>query len=425
MVMATATVMGRPPQPPRPLPDIAAVRVPVTPLRLAVTASLTLVLAGLAGANALEALVAPANPALALSVRPGSARAMTRDAEFSLAKALSDKREYAVAERKALRAVAASPANPRALQVLGLAAQQRNDTAAAGRYMTLSSQLSRRNGLVQIWLVDQAARAGRSAEALAHFDITMRASPAFSAQLYPILANALQSREIRDAFRPYIKGNPSWLAPFLGFAADQSPNPADVSKAIVEAGGMPQGKEFRGTTALLLDKLSATGKFADMARFYRSARRGADTGAMTSLSVDRAGTDPDFTPMTWKPVDSGDVQVSPVAAEQKGRFGLRFEAFDTRGAEAARKYLFLEPGAYRIAHRAVALGEGGGRLQLALACPGANGLLARLDLRAGEGTKRIVVPAGCTTQLAVLAVTDATGDDGLDLALTLLDIAPG
>ena len=48
-----------------------------------------------------------------------------------------------------------------------------------------------------------------------------------------------------------------------------------------------------------------------------------------------------------------------------------------------------------------------------------------LDLRPGQGTNRIVVPAGCSTQLAVLAVTDATGADGLDLALTLLEIAPG
>lgn len=398
---------------------------PVPKLRLAATALVTLVLAGLAWANALDALAAPVNPSLALSVRPGSARALSRDAEFSLAKALSDKREYPVAERKALRAIAAAPANPRALQVLGLAAQQRNDTRSAGRFMTLSSQLSRRNGLVQIWLVDRAARAGRSAEALTHFDITMRASPAFSAQLYPILANALQSREIRDAFRPYMRSNPSWLAPFLGFAADQSPNPAYVAKAIVEAGGIPPGNEFRGTTALLLEKLSANGKFADMAQFFRSARSGGDTGAMTSLSVDRAGTDPDFTPMTWKLAESGDVQVSPIAAERKGRFGLRFEAFDTRGAEAAHKYLFLKPGAYRIAHRAIALGEGSGRLQLALVCPGARAPLARLDLRAGQGSTRIVVPAGCSTQLAVLAVTDATGDDGLDLALTLLDIAPG
>lgn len=398
---------------------------PVPPLRLAATALVALVLAALAGANALDALVAPVNPALALSVRPGSARALTRDAEFSLAKALSDKRVYPIAERKALRAIAALPANPRALQVLGLTAQQRNDSATAGRYMTLSSQLSRRNGLVQIWLVDRAARAGRSAEALTHFDITMRASPAFSAQLYPILANALQSREIRDSFRPYMQGNPSWLAPFLGFAADQSPNPADVAKAIVEAGGLPPGKEFRGTTALLLDKLSATGKFADMAQFYRSARRSGNTAAMVSLSVDRAGTDPDFAPMTWKLIDSGDVQVSQVAAERPGQFGLRFEAFDTRGAEAAHKYLFLKPGAYRIAHRAVALREGGGRLQLVLACPGSRVPLAKLDLRPGQGNNRIVVPAGCSTQLAVLAVTDATGADGLDLALTLLEIAPG
>lgn len=398
---------------------------PVTPLRLAATALVTLVVAALAWANALDALAAPVNPSVALGVRPGSARALTRDAEFSLAKALSDKREYPVAERKAELAIAAAPANPRALQVLGLTAQQRNDSAPAARYMTLSSQLSRRNGLVQIWLVDQAARAGRSAEALTHFDTTMRASPAFSAQLYPILANALQSREIRDAFRPYIKSNPSWLAPFLGFAADQSPNPAYVAKALVEAGGMPAGKEFRGTTALLLDKLSASGKFTDMAQFYRSARRGGDTRAMTSLAVDRAGADPDFAPMTWKLADSGDVQVSQVAAERPGTFGLRFEAFDTRGAEAAHKYLFLKPGAYRIAHRAVALGEGGGRLQLALACPGARAPFARIDLRPGQGSDRIVVPAGCTTQLAVLAVTDATSDDGLDLALTLLAIAPG
>ena len=398
---------------------------PGTPLRLAATALVTLMLAALAGANALDGLVSPINPALALTVRPSSARALTRDAEFSLAKALSDKREYPVAERKAWRAIAAAPANPRALQVLGLAAEQRGDTASAGRYMLLSSQLSRRNGLVQIWLVDQAARAGHSAAALSHFDITMRASPAFSAQLYPILANALQSREIRDAFQPYMRGNPDWLAPFLGFAVDQGTNPAAVAKAIVEAGGLPPGKEFRGTTALLLEKLSATGKFADMAQFYRSARRGGDTAAMTSLSVDRAGTDPDFTPMTWKLADSDDVRVSLVPAERTGHYGLRFEAFDTRGAEAAHKYLFLRPGTYRIAHRAVALGEGGGRLQLVLACPRASVPLAKLDLRPGQGSDRIVVPAGCGTQFAVLVVTDVTGEDGLDLALTRLEIVPG
>lgn len=398
---------------------------PVTSLRLAATGLATLVLALLAGANALDGLVWSASPALALAVRPGSARALTRDAEFSLAKALSDKRHYPVAERKALRAVTDQPANPRALQVLGLAAQQRRDTASAQRYMTLSSQFSRRNGLVQIWMVDQAARAGRSAEALSHFDITMRASPGFSAQLYPVLANALQSREIRTAFRPYMRSNPSWLAPFLGFAVDQGTNPAAVARAIIEAGGLPPGKEFRGTTALLLEKLSATGKFADMAQFYKTARRGGDTAALTSLSVDRAGIDPDFTPMTWKLADSGDVQVSQSPTERAGHFGLRFEAFDTRGAAAAHKYLFLRPGAYRIEYRAVALGEGGGRLQLALACARSAAPFAKLDLRPGQGTHRIAVPRGCGTQLAILAVTDATGEDGLDLALTRLEIVPG
>lgn len=397
----------------------------VSVLRLAALGVATLALAAVAGANAFDGVAWSVSPQAVLKVRPNSARALTRDAEFSLAAALSDRSKYPVAQRKAIKAMAVWPTNPRALQILGLAAENRRDEASAQRYMTLSSQLSRRNGLVQIWLVNQAARAGHSAEALTHFDITMRASPGFSTQIFPILGNALQSREIRDSFKPYIRSNPSWLAAFVGYTADQSPNPAYLATAIVEAGGLPADKSFKGSTALLLDKLSLNGKFVELGKLYRTVRRDGDISAMTSLSVDRRGTDPDFSPITWKLAVSDDVQVSPVAAERAGHFGLRIEAFDTAAAEVAHKFLFLKPGSYRIAHRAVAMGDGRGSLKLILACPKTSVPLATIDLRGGRASARIVVPASCAVQLAALAVSDATGDNSVDLALTQLEIVPG
>ncbi len=378
-----------------------------------------------AGANALANSGWKASPALAERLWSGQANAMVRRGETAFAKGPTAPQHLAEAKRRARAALRAQAAHGKALQLLGLVANARGEQAAAARLMSLSEQLSRRNGFVQLWFVDNDARAGRTADALSHFDIAMNASPALNGKLYPVLANALRDPAIRREFAGYVRREPEWLPSFLGYAVDQGNNPEAIARALIDAGGLPPGKNYDATVALLLGKLAASGKFGATLELYQVQAPKAQVAATSSLGFEAASIDPRFTPVTWEflPSDSGQASLIPPA--QGAAPAVRLEAYEAARVEAARKVLFLQPGRYRLGYAVKELSEGArGGLKLSLACGGRGGpMLAEVALEA-TGNRTIMVPAGCAAQVVALSIVGATGSTPFEAALTRLSITP-
>lgn len=381
-------------------------------------------LAVMAGANALANSGWKASPALAERLWPDQAQAMVRRGEIAFAKGPTDPRRLAEAERRARDTLIAQAAHGKALQLLGLVASARGEQASAARLMTLSERLSRRNGFVQLWFVDNDARAGRTADALSHFDIAMNASPALNGKLYPVLANALQDPAIRREFVKYIRSEPEWLPSFLGYAVDQGNNPAAIARAVVEAGGLPRTEDYGATVASLLGKLAVTGRYTEMLQLYRTQAPRNAADITTSLGFGSAAIDPKFTPVAWEFLESDSGQASLAPASRGQGPALRLEAYDAVRVDAARKVLFLRPGQYRIGYTVSELSEGArGALELSIRCANGGSPLAVITLKA-SGNSRITVPASCVAQRAMLSIIGATGSDPFEAAITSLTIAP-
>lgn len=398
---------------------------PNSKIKIVLAASIGLGLAYSAGANALANATWKAQPVLAEQLWPGQARALVRRGESAFAKGPTDPARLREAEGLGRASLRTQALEGKALQLLGLVANAREDQAAAERLMTLSARLSRRNGFVQLWFVDNDARAGRTAAALSHFDIAMNASPALNGKLYPVLTNALQDPGIRREFAGYVRRKPEWLPSFLGYAADQGTNPAATARAVIAAGGLPRGEAYSATVALLLGKLATNGRFEELLALYKVQAPRNAAGVPTSLGFEPAGIDQTLAPVAWEflPSDSG--QASLIPGTGGSGPALRLEAYDAARVDVARKVLFLSPGQYRLNHAVTPLSEGArGSLRLTLVCARQGGAtLAEIPLER-SGNRIVTVPAGCTAQAATIAIVGATGSDAFEAALTRLTIIP-
>lgn len=378
-----------------------------------------------AGANALASASWKVRPELAERLWPGQAQALVRRGESAFAKGPADPAWLREAERLGRASLRAQALQGKALQLLGLVANARNDQAAAERLMTLSARLSRRNGFAQLWFVDADARAGRTAAALGHFDIAMNASPALNGKLYPVLANALQDPGIRREFAKYVRREPEWLPSFMGYAVDQGTNPAAIAKAVTGAGGLPRGEAYSTTVAMLLGKLATTGRFEEMLALYRVQAPSNAAGVPTSLGFAPDAIDQSLAPVAWEfmPGDSGQASLIPAAGGNGP--ALRLEAYDVVRVEVARKVLFLSPGQYRLNHAVTRLSDGApGSLRLTLACAqNGSATLAEIPLER-SGNRSVSVPSGCKAQRATIAIVGATGSEAFEAALTRLAIIP-
>jgi hypothetical protein len=234
----------------------------------------TLLLAGLAGANAVENVARFTRPELAAALPFKDPVSLSRAADKILTKSpdsISSPLVYALARRSML----AQSLNPQGLRLLGFVADARGEQARAKLLISLSEQASRRHLPTQLWLIEESVKSGDIGQALGHYDVAMRANPDSLYILQPILAAALDEQSVRQAFAKIVRQYPPWLSAFVNITISGNSPAGNLSKALSMAGGLPRTDELSGLEKALMGKLVREGSFAEARRYYETLK-GAD-----------------------------------------------------------------------------------------------------------------------------------------------------
>jgi hypothetical protein len=302
-----------------------------------------LALAYLSGSNAIVNVTRAASPETALAMDPDDAAALAlkTDKQWTDAAAKGKQIDFMPAARRSLLAAGL---NARALRLYGLGLDMRGDRPKVLLLNQTAVRVSRREGGAQLWLMEHAVERNDIPAVLAHYDVMLSTNAGMGELLHEKLALGLSDPEIRNAFVPYVRKAPFWLAGFLGNALVQ-PNPDALSYAIRQAGGLPRTKAYGPYSTALLGQLFARGKFEEARAFYQSLP-GSDARNLTSVAFTDAAFDPKFAPVSWL-LESNSSVGATLAKSGEER---AINAFALSGAlgVAASKYLFLRPGTYRF-----------------------------------------------------------------------------
>lgn len=344
-------------------------------------------------------------PESALQANPSSPSAGARVALLDVQKDTSAKGRAAIRERTAA-IVQRDPTNVVALTALGLAT---DDAKRARAIITKADELSRRQLLAQLWLIQDAVDRNDVRGALVHYDTALRTSPTASAILFPVLVNATTDPDLLPDLARMLARQPAWGAQFLqqlAQSASDLPNAAKLFETLIARGVSPGGQQLVTLTQRLVDKQ----QYAAAWNLYRSVRKDQPRDGVRNGDF---GDDPYF-PLAfdWQ-VSENQADLAASIDRMGGSGRLSFSAGSGTGGAAARQLLLLEPGEQRVSALAYDIRSAAAqRPYVAVACAVTGAELGRLTLPlAGPGGKRaagtVKVPAGCPAQWLYVTVPAA------------------
>lgn len=307
---------------------------------------IALVAGGLAAETARDAAtnyLARTRPRAALDLDPthAKARAAELDARI-LAAGGSTKLQPGDVEAARL-ALRYAPLNAPLLRTIGLSKSLAGDDAGGRRIMQLAERVSRRDVLLQMWLIEDAVSRGNLEEALDHYDIALSISTTVQPLLFPILTSALSEPDIVTGVGRSIAQRRPWTDAFLDYAISNG-RPAEVAALILRSGAYRR-PEMVDRQQDLLGRFAGEGDIAGALR-YAEALPEADHDALSTFGFSPRSTARRFAPLTWRLSDSGDVQA---ALEGDDRLSVNA----TTGAEgvAVLRIVALPAGHYRFRQR--------------------------------------------------------------------------
>lgn len=174
-----------------------------------------------------------------------------------------DDREQA--ERLAREAIGMAAINPVAVRNLALA---NSDDAKALQLMRFADRLSRRDGVTEAWLIDEAARRADLSTTLSHFDALLRTMPAASTRYMQQMGVALSDPKFRKAMIPYARLENPWFGS-LGAAIMSSQLPVRFyGQYLVEIPAVPDSDQQRRHYDEVLSRLAREGQYDLVRRLY-------------------------------------------------------------------------------------------------------------------------------------------------------------
>jgi hypothetical protein len=290
------------------------------------------------------------------------------------------------------------------LVALANSAELRGDKQLSNRLLSHASQLSRRNGLVQMQLIE---RAGSPAELVRHIDATLRTNQAMFGTVFPLLAQALTDPQLIQLMRPIAKEDPDWYRFFIGEALTM-PGALPAIRTLMMA--EPNGSTARDPQLRknLITQLIASDRVALARSYFQSLHKNA-----ARTVVDPRFVHPEFeAPFGWQV--NQDPQLTADFVRNEG-----FSAYGSADREGtfARQLLSLRPGRHVLQLEAET--QGTTTLTVSVTCRQGDQAIPVASSRRQSFT--FSVPAGCTDQWLSLGLSD--NDDASEAEATIRRVA--
>lgn len=330
---------------------------------------------------------------------------------------LQDARASSAAARRTL---AISPLEPSGLRGEGLALIALGQPERGAQLMSLGARLGWRDGVTQLWLIEQALAARADAFAIQRMDAVMRQGK-FDAELLPMLPPLLQREGGRAGLAEQLAANPGWRTAFFNAVArDRTwtmPQLLDLVARLRRAGSPVTAPD----TALIRAALAEAGRYGEVRQVWRVSGQSALVGDGAFEST--PGELPHWSaPYSWYAPKLTGVRVEVAQAEiVRAGQALAVTSDGLAQGAALAQVVALTPGRYRVALSVTAEDKRlPGQLAVGLACrrrpdePAGVALsvpLAWSDGRDGAqiGRGTMSIPAGCPGQLLTLAIPQTTG----------------
>lgn len=320
----------------------------------------------------------------------------------------------------ALAALRERPLNPSALRVLGFVAASEGRQEQAQRLVAISERISRRDGLTQLWLVQDSARRDDARAVLAHVDIALSVHDSLLPIISPILLQVIEDPPYAQEFSKFVVRDRPWLRGFLTFATTNNPNPEPLADVLSLAGGLPPGADYRVHERDILWSLANARKLDRAAKLLIQLRQ-ATPETLANGRVIGATIDPKLGPFAWSP--SMDANVS--SAFEAGGI-LRATTTPGKTGLILQRYFTLSQGGYVLTTKARSDTEGVGvNVGITVECTAKSDVLvyeaaATVSSKSTGIGSTFVIPSNCPLQL--LRFTARGAESQMEGALTLSEI---
>lgn len=310
--------------------------------------------------------------------------------------------------------LASSPLSARALRNYGLHREALGDKAGARKAFLASDALSRRDGLTQYWLINDAARSGDDRRALQHFDAILRVMPDTTQPMIERLALATANPRARREMAGFVRADNPWFTRYVEAAVAKLPDMEPLAQLFVDAGQAPDVPALRTPYRQIVDGLVRDRKMALLGRFY-PLLPAARSGDLSTIGVDERAFQGGYPPVVWDLGESSDRGGALIQFEGKVALEL-FGLPDTHGM-AARKLVIPPSGATRLTWTVIDQSRNDdSRAYWVLRCldeDKAAQEVRSVDLL-GEGAParaQMALPRGCGAVLVQFEIDGGTGRD--------------
>lgn len=191
-----------------------------------------------------------------------------------------------------------SPLDARALRNYALYHEARGDKAQARRIFLAGDMISRRDGVVQYWLSNDAGRRDDVSAALTHIDSILRTMPEASQPMMDRLAIATAIPQARAAMVQFIRPDNPWFVRYVETTAAKIPNPAPLAQLFVDAKTVPAMPALSTSYRLIVDGLVREKEVALLNRFYPMLP-GAKRADLSVVAIDEHAFQDGYPPVDW------------------------------------------------------------------------------------------------------------------------------
>lgn len=321
--------------------------------------------------------LARSSPATALAIDGHNAIAAAERAEALVraGKVEGERREIA---RLSQVALARDLTQVKAASALGIVRDLDGRSAQASKLIEFAQRISRRDLTSQLWLIEDAVRAGDVPRAVAHYDIALRVSKRSPAILFPVLISAVEEPQVAAALADRMRAEPNWAGPFLYELGRQNVAPQAVVRLYQELARRGAHYDVRNAE-IFIQRAVGAGDIAPAWQVYRLIEPGAASAIVRNGGFDRPTR---AVPFDWEMTSDGDV----IAArdQRDGESVMRLEGTTGTGGLAARQLILAPPGRHRLDVMVYELNQPpASRPYVRLKCVGSGVEAARIELPNG------------------------------------------
>lgn len=205
-----------------------------------------------------------------------------------------------ILRRAALARLQIASLDPAALRWMAMTASGNEKR----RWLQLAETATRRDGLVQLQLVEEAVLSGDPETALTHLDRAWTVYPELRARIAPLLLAAIEDEPVRTALSARIKAGRPWVGALIQTALGRNDAVEPLARTIIAAGRL--GDADRGYIAPILSALVAQGQIETATAFAQiQLANGQETVRTAGFSGPT--TDPIGAPYTWRLTNDAEV----------------------------------------------------------------------------------------------------------------------